>query len=130
MAENKTNGVKFDQEKVDMDLLSPYALEKIAKVMTYGKQKYGTNNWRGGIVYSRLLAAVMRHLNSYRKGETFDPETGISHIAHASCGLMMLLEFEETRSDLDDRYFKENLNETETPSTTVEVDTKISIIKS
>lgn len=101
-------GKKFDNEKVDMDLLSPYALEKIAQVMTYGKQKYGANNWRGGIVYSRLLAAVMRHINSYRKGETYDPETGLSHLSHASCGLMMLLEFEETRPDLDDRFLKES----------------------
>lgn len=109
--EPKLSGKKFDGEKVDMDLLSPYALEKIAAVMTYGKQKYGANNWRGGIVYSRLLAAVMRHINSYRKGETFDPETGLSHLSHASCGLMMLLEFEETRPDLDDRYMIKDKNE-------------------
>lgn len=99
-------GVKHDQEKPDMDLLSPYAIEKIAQVMTFGKKKYGANNWRNGIVYSRLLAAVHRHLNAYRKGETFDPETGLSHISHALCGLMMISEFEETRPDLDDRYFK------------------------
>lgn len=105
---SELTGKKFDGEKVDMDLLSPYALEKIAAVMTYGKQKYGANNWRGGIVYSRLLAAVMRHINAYRKGETLDPETGLSHLSHASCGLMMLLEFEETRPDLDDRYLAED----------------------
>lgn len=100
-------GKKFDGEKVDMDLLSPYALEKIAQVMTYGKTKYGRDNWRGGIVFSRLLAAVLRHINAYRKGETFDPETGLSHLSHASCGLMMLLEFEETRKELDDRFLKD-----------------------
>jgi len=82
-------------------------MEKIAQVMTYGKQKYGRDNWRGGIVYSRLLAAVLRHINAYRKGETYDPETGLSHLSHASCGLMMLLEFEETRPDLDDRSLKQ-----------------------
>lgn len=101
-----THGLKYDQEKPDMDLLSPFALEKVAKVMTFGKKKYGANNWRQGIEYSRLLAAVSRHLNAYRKGESLDIETGLSHLAHASCGLMMLLEFEETRPDLDDRYFK------------------------
>lgn len=104
-------GKKFDGEKVDMDLLSPHALEKIAQVMTYGKTKYGRDNWRGGLVFSRLIAAVMRHINAYRKGETFDPETGLSHLSHASCGLMMLLEFEETRPDLDDRFFKEKIDE-------------------
>lgn len=100
-------GVKFDGEKTDMDLLSPYAMEKIAEIMTYGKTKYGANNWRKGIVYSRLLSAMYRHLNAYRKGQTLDPETGKSHLAHAGCNLMMLLEFEETRPDLDDRFFKD-----------------------
>lgn len=108
---SELSGKKFDGEKVDMDLLSPYAMEKIAQVMTYGKQKYGRDNWRGGIVYSRLLAAVMRHINAYRKGETLDPETGLSHLSHASCGLMMLLEFEETRPELDDRFLKEKKDE-------------------
>ena len=114
-----TAGRKDDQEKPDMDLLSPYALEKVAQVMTFGKKKYGANNWRGGIAYSRLLAAIMRHLNSYRKGETLDPETGLSHLAHASCGLMMLLEFEETRPDLDDRYKSESKKSVKTEDAVV-----------
>ncbi len=99
-------GKKYDAEKVDMDLVSPYAIEKIAQVMTYGKKKYGANNWRAGITFDRLLAAVLRHINAYRKGQTLDPETGLSHLAHAACGLSMLLEFEETRPDLDNRYFQ------------------------
>lgn len=115
------SGKKFDGEKVDMDLLSPHALEKVAAVMTYGKQKYGANNWRGGIVYSRLLAAVMRHINSYRKGESLDPETGLSHLSHASCGLMMLLEFEETRPDLDDRFLKEKKE----PNNVIQIEKKV-----
>lgn len=98
------SGKKFDQEKPDMSLLSPFALEEIAKVMTYGKQKYGANNWRSGLAFSRLIAAVMRHLNAYQKGELVDPETNLSHIAHASCGLMMLLEFEKTCPTLNDLY--------------------------
>lgn len=98
------SGKKFDQEKPDMSLLSPFALEEIAKVMTYGKQKYGANNWRSGLSFSRLIAAVMRHLNAYQKGEMVDPETGLSHLAHASCGLFMMLEFEATCPTLNDLY--------------------------
>lgn len=117
---SELSGKKFDGEKVDMDLLSPYALEKIANVMTYGKKKYGRDNWRGGIVFSRLLAAVLRHINSYRKGETLDPETGLSHLSHAACGLMMLLEFEETRKDLDDRTLRAIEKTTEEPESLFE----------
>lgn len=117
-----SEGKKFDQEKIDMDLLSPIAMEKIAEIMTFGKKKYGRDNWRNGIVFSRLLAAVMRHINAYRKGETLDPESLRSHLSHASCGLMMLLEFEETRPDLDDRYFKEKSNEGANKLASTEVD--------
>jgi hypothetical protein len=47
----------------------------------------------------------MRHLNAYQKGELKDPETGLSHLAHASCGLMMLLEFEQTGIGENDVYW-------------------------
>lgn len=97
-------GVKHDQNKPDMSLLSNLALIKVAEVMTYGKRKYSAHNWRGGFVWSRPLAAAVRHLFAYIGGEDKDPETGLSHLAHASCCLMFVLEFEETHKELDDRY--------------------------
>lgn len=107
------SGTKHDDAKVDMSLLSPFAIEKIAQVMTFGKHKYTANNWRKGFPFTRLIAAVKRHINSYEKGEFLDPETGLSHLAHASCGLMMLLEFEETMPELNDVYFKDSHKLTE-----------------
>lgn len=104
---SEATGVKHDSEKPDMSLLSSIAIVKVADVMTFGKRKYSANNWRGGISYTRLLAAALRHIFSYLGGESKDPETGKSHLAHASCCLMMLLEFEETRPDLDDRFKNE-----------------------
>lgn len=97
-------GVKHDQNKPDMSLLSTNALVKIAEVMTFGKKKYAVHNWRGGFHWSRPLAAAARHLYAYIGGEDKDPETGLSHLAHACCCLMFVLEFEETHIDLDDRY--------------------------
>lgn len=99
-----TTGVKYDGEKPDMSLLSSVAIFKVAEIMTFGKKKYSANNWRGGITYSRLLAAALRHIFLYLGGESKDPETGKSHLAHAMCCLMMILEFEDTRPDLDDRF--------------------------
>lgn len=97
-------GKKFDGDKPDMSLLSSVAIQKVAAVMTFGKKKYDAHNWRKGIVYSRLLAAALRHIFSYLSGENLDPESGQSHLAHACCCLFMVLEFETTRIDLDDRY--------------------------
>jgi hypothetical protein len=97
-------GVKHDAEKPDMSLLSNTALVKVAEVMTFGKKKYSAHNWRGGFFWSRPLAAAARHLYAYIGGEDKDPETGLSHIAHCMCCLMMVLEFEETHTGLDDRF--------------------------
>lgn len=101
-----SNGVKHDNEKPMMALLSPFALEQIAQVMTFGAKKYSADNWRGGFKYSRLISAVLRHITAYMRGEAKDPETGLSHLAHASCGLMMLLEFEQTGAGENDIYWQ------------------------
>lgn len=97
-------GTKFDAEKPRFELLSSIALEEISKVMGFGAKKYGDNNWRGGFKYTRLISAALRHIYAYLKGESKDPETGLSHAAHAACCLMFLLEFEVTKPELDDRY--------------------------
>lgn len=101
------SGTKHDSGKPRMSLLSPIALEKVAQVMTFGAKKYDDNNWRQGFPFTRILDAVGRHMNQYQQGETYDKESGVSHLAHACCGLFMLLEFEDTKPELDDRYFKE-----------------------
>lgn len=100
------SGIKHDQEKPDLSLVSPYAIEAIARVMSFGAKKYTRDNWRGGIVFSRLTAAALRHIMAYQKGEDLDPESKLSHISHALCCLMMISEFEVTQPELDDRYFK------------------------
>lgn len=103
-----TGGSKYDDEKPDMALLSSIALEEVAKVMTFGKKKYAAHNWRKGIVYSRLLAAALRHVFAFLRGEDKDPESGLSHLAHAMCCLMFCLEFTITKPSLDDRYKEPN----------------------
>lgn len=100
----QATGIKHDQEKPDMSLISSIALFKMAEVMTFGKKKYSAHNWRGGFAWSRPAAASIRHIFAWLGGEAKDPETGLSHLAHAACCIMFLLEFETTRPDLDDRY--------------------------
>lgn len=96
-------GVKFDQGKPRMDLLDPHAMEQLAKVLTFGANKYAAHNWRKGLSKSRLLAAALRHLFAYLGGQDNDPETGLSHAAHAMCCCMFILGLEH-RPDLDDRF--------------------------
>ena len=97
-------GRKDDGGKVRMELLSSIALRKVAEVLTFGAKKYADENWRAGIAWKRVIGAALRHLTAWKDGEDADPETNLSHAAHAACCLMFLLEYLETHPELDDRY--------------------------
>ena len=98
-------GKKYDAGKPLLALLPIVALEEVGKVMTFGATKYAAYNWLGGLAYTRLLSAALRHIFAYLRGEDKDSESGLSHLAHAVCCLLMVLEFVvRGRKDLDDRY--------------------------
>lgn len=96
--------LKFDQDKLPLNLLSTEAMNQTAAVLAFGAEKYAEHNWRQGFAWSRPLAAAMRHITAFNAGEDRDPESGLSHLAHAACCIMFLLEFEKTHQHLDDRY--------------------------
>lgn len=98
------SGVKNDKDKPRVDLLDPLALEGIAAVLAFGAKKYAAHNWRGGISYSRLLGAAIRHTFAILRGEDTDPESGLPHVDHLGCSWMFLSNMMKTRPDLDDRY--------------------------
>lgn len=96
--------IKHDGSKVRVELLSVPAIEAIAEVMTFGAKKYADHNWRKGFNWSRLLGAAIRHMFAWMRGEDKDPESGLSHLAHAGCCIMFLLEHEITGLGKDDRW--------------------------
>ena len=98
------SALKFDGDKLPVNLLSTEALNQTAAVLKFGADKYHAHNWRDGFAWSRPLAAAMRHIMAFNDGEDKDPESGLSHLAHAACCIMFLLEFEKTHPELDDRY--------------------------
>lgn len=99
-----STGVKHDQEKIQVELLDPLALEGLAKVLTFGAKKYAAHNWRGGFKWSRLIGALFRHGFAILRGEDNDPESGLPHIDHLGCCWMFLSNMMKTRPDLDDRW--------------------------
>lgn len=93
----KPIGLKFDGGKPRLGLLPPHATLAIARVLTAGSKKYSDNNW----LYvtgaeTRYMDAMLRHIFSYMMGEKLDSETGESHLAHAGCCLMFLLDAQES----------------------------------
>lgn len=102
--EMTAEGIKFDNEKPRMDLLDSEFLEGVADVLSFGANKYADNNWRGGILYSRLIAAAYRHLGAINRGEDFDPESGLPHVHHLGCNVMFLSWMMQHRKDMDNRW--------------------------
>ena len=100
----KGTALKFDTDKLPLNLLSTEAMNQTAAVLKFGAQKYAEHNWRKGFQWSRPLAAAMRHITAFNDGEDIDPESGLSHMAHAACCIMFILEFQKTHPELDDRY--------------------------
>ena len=93
-----TTGRKFDSGKLEYGLLPAHALDEVVQVLTVGAKKYDRDNWR----YvddgpRRYFDAAQRHLWAYKRGELTDPETGISHIAHAICSLMFIADLDATK---------------------------------
>lgn len=93
--ELKETAVKFDNDKVDWMILPYDALEEIIKVMEFGARKYARGNFASGegLEYTRVLNSLMRHILAFSRGEDLDPETGISHMAHAGCNVLFLLHY-------------------------------------
>jgi hypothetical protein len=96
---------KFDSGKVQWTATPPLALESVAKVMTYGAQKYDKFNFLSGegLAYSRLIDALLRHLWAFIKREDTDPESGEPHLSHLCCCALMLLELTLRSKGKDDR---------------------------
>jgi hypothetical protein len=95
-------GKKFDAGKPRASLIVSKALLEVAKVGTFGAEKYGDHNFRKGMKWSRLADAGLRHLFAYLSGERIDSESGLSHLAHVAWNILALLEFELENVGEDD----------------------------
>ena len=96
-------GRKDDGDKAPYHLLAPEMLEATALVLGFGAKKYSARNWEKGMHWSRPFGALMRHMWAWWRGEACDPETGYSHLWHASCCLMFLVAYEARNVGSDDR---------------------------
>jgi hypothetical protein len=101
------SALKNDTEKSRMELVPAGAVLAIADVFTFGAKKYAAHNWRKGFDWSRLIGALERHIAAFKEGEDLDPESGLPHMAHAGCCVMMLLEHQRLKYGNDDRYTKD-----------------------
>lgn len=89
------HGTKFDSGKWRFSLLPMDALRQVIAVLEYGAQKYSADNWQAvPDARKRYFDAAHRHLAAWFSGELLDSESGLSHLAHATCCLLFLLYFD------------------------------------
>lgn len=96
-------GIKFDNGKPDLSLVSSELMEGLARVREFGAKKYRRDNWKLGFKYTRSIAAALRHIMAFKDGEDLDPESGLPHVAHAIASLEHLLYDYIHHNDNDDR---------------------------
>lgn len=102
----KEAGKKFDAGKNRLDLIPPAATEGIGLVLTFGAGKYTPYNWAKGIEFSKIIAAIKRHLLAIERHEDIDEESGLLHIDHIACNAAFLQTFQrhEKYQEFDDRF--------------------------
>ncbi len=81
---------RFNQGKTRLDLLHPRATQDMAEAFTFGANKYGDYNWHKGMEWTKMIASAKRHLLAIERGEDYDSESGLLHVAHLAANIHML----------------------------------------
>jgi hypothetical protein len=81
------------------DLISPFALRRLALRLELGADKYSSRNWENpGITFSRFLDSAKRHINQYEMGMEDE-----DHLASACFNLFAIMHHEElNQTEYDD----------------------------
>ncbi len=109
--EQFSSGAVRDTEegKPRYDLISPWALTRLANHMARGAKKYGDRNWEKGMPRARLFSSALRHLMQaiMAANEPGDPwgvvrafnntEDAEDHLSAVLFNVMAIIHFEEVR---------------------------------
>lgn len=91
----ENEGLKNDAGKLRYSLVPVVSLKETVSVLTFGAEKYDDENWKKvENPVPRYTDALMRHLEKWRGGETYDRESGFHHLAHVVCCAMFIIYFE------------------------------------
>jgi hypothetical protein len=95
--------------KPPMHLIPAVANVLESQVFGLGSVKYGPYNWREhSVAASVYIAAMYRHVAAWFDGEESDPESAITHLAHARACLAIILDAQSCGKLVDDRPTKGN----------------------
>lgn len=96
-------GIKHDNGKPKVSLVSKEFIYGTAKALEYGANKYGKNNYKLGMDWSRVIDAEKRHMLDFAAGVDIDDESKLNHLYLAAANLNMLIYYYENKVGKDDR---------------------------
>lgn len=81
--------------KPKLGLIPFSALAQIAEVREFGIKKYKDDEGWKQVDSRDFVEAGLRHLHKVTSGEEIDPESGLQHLAHAACSIILALAVED-----------------------------------
>lgn len=99
----KLKAIKHDTDKARLSYAPKCALEGMSRALTYGAKKYGKNNYKSGMQWSRVLDALLRHTYAFIDKEDNDPESALCHVDHILACAAMLSFYVSNKVGEDDR---------------------------
>lgn len=84
-------------------LIPPRPLWELAEHYGKGCKKYADRNWELGYKWGLSIDAMERHLNLFKQGQDFDPETGTAEPICVMWHAAALRQFMLTHPEMDDR---------------------------
>ncbi len=119
-------GFRHDTGKLRMDLVSPEAVEALARISTYGADgkpaseefpgkptPYPERNWESGMDWGRVFASLNRHLWAFWRGEELDPESGLPHVEHMLWNAAALVTYRARGIGKDTRHKRGDIDRSE-----------------
>ena len=92
--DKKLAGLRYDKNKVRLDLIPPEWVWGLGEVLTAGAKKYADRNWEKGMKWSRVVGPLLRHLYKWGAGETYDKDTGCHHLAMVAWNALALMSYD------------------------------------
>lgn len=101
LGKNVDTGLRYNKGKPRMELIEAGFMEEVAKILTFGAEKYEIDNWKKFDNQKRFqtIGSLMRHLEGYRKGNKIDDESNCSHLCHIVANAMFLWWFDKNPID-------------------------------
>ena len=99
----KETSIRHNQDKTKWSLVDFNSIEGLVKVLEFGVEKYGLDNWKIGLDPNETLESLMRHTIKLLNGEQLDDETNLNHAYHIMANAMFYIYHKNKENELDNK---------------------------